>query len=264
MNVDDLFEVWAPRESLWSPWVKPVLFSFCGQSPERNLIPAVEIEPDYPWLHQPWHHTAMVIDLPGVDSVRLGMRFARAGFRPVPLFNAVPAATPRVGGFGCEVEATPMPVVEVGPIIRALIAATPQLKSLSLDPGASPVFLLDSRRREAKVLITPGMFDNRSISFPTDFPSANFLLAHGIKQAVIVQQSGDQPQSDLAHTLRAWQAGHLEILLKALDVDGDPIKCEVARPSRYRLWFYRALEMLGFQRNVLGGFGGVLPDPSAG
>src|SRR5262249_25610457 len=53
----------------------------------------------------------------------------------------------------------------------------------------------------------PDEFDNRSISFTTDFPSANFLAAHGIARVMLVQKSSAEPQPDLAHSLRRWQDG---------------------------------------------------------
>jgi len=48
----------------------------------------------------------------------------------------------------------------------------------------------------------PDEFDNRSVCFTTDFPSANFLSAQRVGGVVLVQQTGTRPQLDLAHVLR--------------------------------------------------------------
>jgi len=57
--------------------------------------------------------------------------------------------------------------------------------------------------------IEPDEFDNRSISFTSDFPSANFLASHGIQRVMLVQKNSFEPQSDLTHSLRRWQDGGL-------------------------------------------------------
>jgi hypothetical protein len=109
-----------------------------------------------------------------------------------------------------------------------------------------------------------GYFDNRSVSFVTDFPSATRLLSFGIKRALLVQRFKGQPQADLAHTLRAWQEAGIAIELKEMAQPGPPVPCVIARPSWFGAFWYRAMSALGLQRSELGGFGGVLPDPSAG
>ena len=42
---------------------------------------------------------AVVLDLPGAEGVRVGLELAARGYRPVPLYNAVPLPfTARVSG----------------------------------------------------------------------------------------------------------------------------------------------------------------------
>ena len=78
------------------------------------------------------------------------------------------------------------------------------------------------------------------------------------------QSTGDQPQPDLAHTLRRWQDGGIVIELKALDASGPPVPIEVRKPFGFGFLWHRALRMLGLRRHRLGGFGGFVPEPSAG
>ena len=85
----EIFEIWAPREAAWSQWASPVAFAYidCDKLGVR-AAPAtstgalnVAVAPG----------TAYVIDLPGAPAIRLAMRLARVGLRPVPVFNASPA-----------------------------------------------------------------------------------------------------------------------------------------------------------------------------
>jgi hypothetical protein len=156
-------------------------------------------------------------------------------------------------------------VVDVDPILWALAYAAPRMAALSLPAGAPPAFLLDADRRYGhEWLLAPGRFDNRSVSFPTDFPSANLLLNRGIRRAVLMQKAEKPPQPDLAHTLRRWQEAGIRIELKSPDTGGPPVAHMVAKPSSFRSLWQRMLIAVGLRRNPLGGFGGTLPDPSAG
>src|SRR5260370_26469102 len=110
----------------------------------------------------------------------------------------------------------------------------------------------------------PDEFDNRSISFATDFPSANFLASQGIQRVMLVQTSSAQPQSDLAHSLRRWQEGGLKLERLTLDPPSRPEPFEVARPSWYGAMFQRVLSSIGLRRSRGGGFGAWVPDSSAG
>lgn len=260
MTRENIFDIWAPRESRWSPWVKPVLFSFMSEMPFDTA--ASEPPPDWElsWLPPADGSTVLILDLPGAEAAASSIELARRGYRPVPLYNAIPWQP----GPAASLEMEPPPVVNAAPIVQTLRRITPLLATENLVFLAPPAFLMDANRRTGSRSVSPGCFDNRSVSFPTDFPSANFLLAHGLRRAVLVQRFLDQPQSDLAHTLRAWQDAGIAIELKLLEKVGAPQPIQVPTPSWFGRCFYRALEMIGFQRSVLGGFGGVLPEASSG
>src|SRR5207302_1742431 len=84
--------------------------------------------------------------------------------------------------------------VNVLPIISALRQGAEQLVQLNLPFNAPPAFLLDANRRGDGRKMQPDEFDNRSISFTTDFPSANFLGAHGTQRVMLVQRNSFEPQ----------------------------------------------------------------------
>ena len=156
-----------------------------------------------------------------------------------------------------------MAAVDVLPIISALRKGAEQLAQLNLPFDAPPAFLLDSNRQGWRKMI-PGEFDNRSVSFTTDFPSANFLAAQGIERVILVQKGKLEPQPDLAHTLRRWQDGGINLERLRLDLPSRPEAFEVAQPSWYGAMFQRALSSLGLRRSKTGGFGAWVPGSSAG
>jgi hypothetical protein len=176
----------------------------------------------------------------------------------VPLYNAVPGRLVSVGA------PDDIGLVDVWPILDALRRATALLRERAPAPDGPPAFLLDARRRYGSAAPAPGKFDNRSISLPTDFPSAVFLQSRGVRRVILVQREGVEPQEDLAHTLRAWQQAGLAIESASLSSGQPPAPVQVARPSRFRALGYRFLAMLSLTRHPLGGFGGTIPVPSAG
>jgi len=259
MTKEELFEVWAPTGCRWSPWVKPVLFA-CSPGEPAFHSPLVAAF-DATGLPSVEEQTALVIDLPGAEGIRVGIALAARGFRPVPLYNALPGpSAPTL----LPQTSSSSALVNVNAILGAIRAESAQLRALNLPLESPPAFLLDANRRGEGQLASPGRFDNRSISFTTDFPSATFLKANNIQRAVLVQSGRDLPQTDLAHTLRRWQEGGIQIALKRLDYPGEPQFIEILKPSAFGLLWQRALGALGLRRHGLGGFGGFVPTPSSG
>jgi hypothetical protein len=145
-----------------------------------------------------------------------------------------------------------------------LFRETERLAQQTLPTNAPPVFLLDANRHADGRTMLPDQFDNRSVCFTTDFPSANFLLAHGIERVLLVQQYRTYPLSDLAHVLRRWQDGGLVLERMRMDTPTAPERFEVSKPSWFGMIFQRALATFGFRRASSGGFGAWVPNPSAG
>ncbi|MFN7138848.1 MAG: hypothetical protein ACK4UN_05885 [Limisphaerales bacterium] len=256
MKPSDLFEMWAPPESIWSVWAKPVLFA------ELKIIHKPPTF-DLPWPEIQFNSTpgtAIVVDLPGVDSIDTGLALAAKGFRPVPLYNSScgPFDLPQ------DFRLSGASLVNMEPIQRKLVDNAERIAALHLPPTAPPVFLLDSNRK-GNLPPTPGKFDNRSVVFPQDFPSANFLLSHGIRQVLLLQKNGrNRPESDLAHVLLRWQEAGIQLFLfdSTVHLEAQPLK--VAKPSNFRALWHRALAMLGLRRNSAGGFGSLIPEMSEG
>jgi hypothetical protein len=259
MTKELIFDVWAPVGARWSRWVKPVLFACMDQPLATGLHEAPTW--DTSWAPPARENVALVVDLPSREGVDAALALAEQGYRPVPLYNALPLPLLVLDPVApIQAEAS----VEVRGIMVAILRGTERLNQLALSLDAPPAFLLDWNRHGAGSRTPAGSFDNRSVSFTTDFPSANFLLAHGVRRVLLVQPTRDTPQADLAHTLRHWQEAGVALELKRLDMPGAATPCDVPKPPWFGWIWQRALVALGLRRSVLGGFGDWVPEPSSG
>jgi hypothetical protein len=263
MNKEHIYDVWAPADGRWSPWVKPVLFACMPGSPPPRSLPTL-VDETLSWVPPVERKVAFVVDLPYEAGVIMGLKLAQRGYRPVPLYNALPKPTEADMNNLEWDDDDPLSVVDVEPIIWALWHGTGILSELSLLPDAPPAFLLDANRRTGWGKPSPGRFDNRSVSFTTDFPSALFLRTQGISRVILVSGVHGQPQPDLAHTLRRWQDGGISIELKCIESTGQPVPLTIERPLWFGEIWYRLLVAFGLKRNALGGYGGIIGNGSGG
>ncbi len=252
MNKQEIFAAWAPDDGPWSPWVKPVLFSQieaagarnvgCGRCEDRRGFCERSGPIDGGGRRSDWR----------AKGSRWGCVWLRSDISRVPLYNACPSPVGEAA------------IVEVRPIIAALEVGTSQLSAIELGRDARPALLLDAKRNPA-VRPDAGQFDNRSISLPTDFPSANLLLSRGIRRHSVGSNRFREPAADLAHTLRRWQDAGMEIFAVAIEKSElTPQRINVARPKTYRALWHNLLAKVGLRPSPLGGFGGVLPDAVGG
>ena len=255
LSKDEIYKIWAPSGGLWSPWVKPVLFSFTDAA--FNVPPTRSIVFRKEWVKQ-LGSTAFVVDLPEEAGILWGIRLAELGYRPVPLYNALPFA------IGDKLETAswrPTSTVHVEPILGALVRESTTLAKLELPLTAPPAFLLDSDRRMAKTDIVPGVFDNRSVCFITDFPSSAFLLEHGINNIVVVQET-TKFAPDLLPVLNGWQQAGIKMFRKLYQNLESPAAVLVQKPSFLSWIWLRLTVALGFHRGELGAFGQIVPASS--
>ncbi len=260
MNKDEIFAAWAPDASPWSRWAKPVMFAHIDLVRGSNELP--ETAENVDWSPLPTHKIALVLDLPGAESVRWGVALAGRGYLPVPLFNALPLPVSETSEG--NMSQTNVAAVDVFPTLNALKLGAERLRGLSIPADAPPAFLLDADRHGAKQGIDSKDFDNRSISFTSDFPSANFLAARGINRALLIQGERLEPQADLAHSLRRWQDGGVRLERMGLHPLTAPEPFEVARPPWYGAMFQRMLSSIGLRHAWGGGFGAWLPNSGGG
>lgn len=270
MTGRELFEVWAPRESIWSPWVSPALFA-------QIECPQTTQEADPLGAEPAWYEAvaspdaAVIVDLPGADSIRLALTLAERGYCPVPIINASPGPTraedfrhapPFVTYSGFPQSAV---ALDMSSLVKEICHGTPRLQGITLATDAPPAFILDALRLKGTKPLADDMFDNRWMVFPQDFPSARFLAEKGVRRVTVLQTEKAGPAEDLSHVLLRWQQAGIEILAKAVEDPGPPSAITVSRPSRFKALWYRALAIMGLRRNNVGGFGSFIPtSPGAG
>lgn len=258
MTPQELYALWAPDDSIWSPWVLPVPFAqlICAGAEHSTELPHFHLD----WAPKGKTDVALVIDLPGESAIHLGLALLGLGFRPVPVIDGSPEPGDSIVA-GLPKHGNPPTVsgvaVDMRGLLRALCQGAEWLRRASLAADAPPVFLLDAKRMESGAKDVETAYDNRWMAFPQDFPSGRFLRERGIRKVVLVHaRYSKQPQEDLAHVLLRWQESGIGIESKFAWNEEAPVALEVSRPSRYRAAWYRAIAALGLRRNAAGGFGG--------
>jgi len=256
VNAEELFRCWAPEESVWSRWAKPVGFlegAVAGTFPAAPSGGPDARPVDVSGVPGPDARVAIVVNLPGGAAVATGVALAHGGYRPIPLFNGVPNTA-----VGPDLPAA----VDTGALRRALRAHAGTVAGLGLLPDAPPAFLIDKYRLAGGAQPSPGTFDNRWVVLAQDFPSGVFLASHGIRGVLLLEPAG-WLDGDLAHVLRRWQEAGLP--LERLDpASPSRVPLDVPRPSRFRALLYRTGVLFGLRRNAAGGFGAKVPVPSQG
>ncbi len=256
LSKEDCYRAWAPPGARWSQWVKPVLFSFVGArlienstndagSKMRAVLPVSE-------------RSAYVLELRGPEGVYRGVELARHGYQPVPLYNALPFPISEVNKDPVERSKT---TVAVERILAALCEQAVALGLCNLAGDAPPAFLLDANRRKAFNQVSPGVFDNRSVCFTTDFPSAGTLSNNGIKRVILVRES-NKIEPDLLEVLLGWQQSGIDILAARISDSEPPTPIALRKPSIFQRLWYKMLVSFGTRRGELGAFGGIIPSSS--
>ena len=242
-----VFDLWAPEQGIWSPWVKPVAFT--ALTPAH--LSASKAEAPRPWdgpeLPDAGSSTAVVLELPAATSLRLGVALTRRGFRPIPLFNGVP----QDGGAFVPTDA----------LSRLLVTLADDVHDAALPFAAPPAFVLDADRMAGGRVPAPGQFDNRWMVFAQDFPSASFLKRQGL-QRVLVVQHGSAVADDLARVLAAFREQGMEVLVLRPDGEHRPEPAVLPKASWVKSVLFRAMVTLRMRRNSAGGFGARVPEPS--
>jgi hypothetical protein len=239
------FAIWAPDDVLWSEWAKPVAFVQPGMTIQGEPIPDSAL-PQLPSAID--GRSAIVVDLPAAEAVYAGLALAGRGFRPVPLFNGTSG---------------PSAIIDVHSITRALGSGAERLPPMTIAPDAAPAFLLDSRRSSPASSVRPGVYDNRWIVLPQDFPSSAMLASRGIRVATLIQRDGLSIRPDLAHVLRRWQDAGIEVRVIDLASGQIAANVDVPKPSHFKLAWYAAIALFGLRRSNVGGFGSMIPEQTS-
>ena len=192
MTGKEMYKIWASdMHGRWARFAKPALFVRAeGKLPVHESMGKMDVPTGVAKLIGP--ATAIIVDLPGRDSVKGGIALAKEGYRPVPMYNGIHESN--IGG--------QRQIVNNGPILDALAAGTGELQNASIRYDAPPVFLLDNNRNKP-VADTTNMYDNRWELELDDMPSADFMVTAGI-QNIVLWTAGAR-KNDLAAILDSYR-----------------------------------------------------------
>ncbi len=214
MNKKEIFKIWYDSSNKWCAWIKPV--SFVNLNYKYNEYMDFDFSNNkVEYIDKMKLDTAIIVDLAGKDSIVEGVKLAKLGFRPIPIYNGV---NPQLNASSTILNH----YIEVG-----LLKATDEIKKINFNKNASPVFLLDSSRVN-RYRISDNLFDNSWDVYSQDFPTSKFFLENGIYNIIVVSYKINK---DLEKVLFKFQQDGLNIYFTT----GSEIikKCSL-RKSKYK------------------------------
>lgn len=211
MTDKEIYRIWAPLGKRWSEWVRPVPFVEIHEHSKAYSLTLHDVPvPDL--SEDKFKDAAIIVDLPGAESVEAGLAYAKLGYRPIPLFN------------GTIEQSGARTTVDNQSVGMALVEGVKVVRELELKEEALPVFMLDSNRlHRHRIDVT--VFDNSWDIYAHDMPSADYFIKNNIHKIVVV---GDFIGRDLRKILYGFQKKKLEIWF-AKD-DNEPKKIKVRKP----------------------------------
>lgn len=212
----ETYKIWAPSDSIWSPWVRPVPFIAIDKDDTIHEYYDFTLN-EILYLNKLHKDTAIIIDEPGYDSIKEGIALAKLGYRPIPLFN------------GVNEQANSIATTNNHIIEPALVWGANILNTLDLDNDAPPVFLLDTNRLNRNKY-NLSVFDNSWDIYDQDLPTYNYFIKHGIKKIII---KGDKINSDINKILYKFPKDKIKIYF----TDGyeKPTEIKLKKPTRKEL-----------------------------
>lgn len=194
MTGKEIFQIWAPAGKKWVDWVRPVPFVGMKEYSKNYNFSNFTIQP-IEYLNENCTDAAIIVDLPGVESVKEGIALAKAGFRPIPIFN------------GTIEQQGARATVDNQAVGIALLWGAAELSKTDIREDALPAFLLDSNRLH-RFKMEDALFDNSWDVYPQDLPSVEYFLNRGIPKMIIISESLSK---DLKKILYDFQKKKIEI-----------------------------------------------------
>lgn len=195
MTGKEIYKIWAPVGKRWVDWVRPV--PFVGMTEYvTNYTVSNHVLPVFDFIDEKCEDAALIVDLPGVESVKAGISLAQAGYRPIPVYN------------GTIQQQGARATVDNQAVQAGLLWGATELCKQEIRDDALPAFLLDSNRMH-RFKMEISLFDNSWDLYPQDIPSAEYMLEQGIHKIVIV---GDKVSKDLKKILYKFQKKNIQIL----------------------------------------------------
>ena len=215
MTDREVFQIWAPLGAKWVDWVRPVPFIAINARNEVNRSINFAM-PTITYINKTLENTALILDLPGSDSIKEGLALAILGFRPIPLYN------------GTDEQQGAMALVDNQNIKNALIRGALELEKIDLSLNAPPVFLIDSNRTH-QYKMNVSVFDNSWDLYSQDMPSAEYFINNNINKIIV---RGETIKNDLVRILYDFQVKGIVIFFT--DGYDEPKVTTVPRPRKHK------------------------------
>lgn len=196
MTNKEAYKVWAPFGKKWTDWVRPVPFIAAeadvkGYHAGNLLIPRID------FVDEGWKQAAVIVDLPGDESVEIGLALAKLGYRPIPIYN------------GTIEQKNARATVDNQTVGAALLHGAELLEQMEIKDDAFPVFLLDKNRLN-RFKLDVSVFDNSWDVYPQDLPSADYFLQNGIQKIIVISNTLSR---DLKEIFRKFRKKDMQIHL---------------------------------------------------
>ena len=172
MTNKDIYKIWAPAHKKWVNWVRPVPFVAINNK-TKIFQPSNLVLPCLSHLDKNDTTTAIIVDLPGAQSVEAGILLAQHGYRPIPIYNGV-----------MEQEGA-RATTDNHSVLGALVWGSSILSNVELKDDAPPVFLTDTNRLD-EYKLDCSIFDNSWDVYPQDLPSEDYFLKNGITKILVI------------------------------------------------------------------------------
>ena len=195
MRGKEIYKIYAPNGAKWIDWVRPVPFVAIDTYNRKPIANFLDREAMFLKKYQ--QDTAIFIDLPGKESIELGIGLAHIGYRPIPVFN------------GTDEQQGSQATTNTYLIESYLINGSQKLKNIELKNDANPVFLLDSHRTN-RYRAKESIFDNSWDLYKQDIPSADYFKQNGITKIIVV---GDTIKRDLKKIFLKFQEKGIQIYI---------------------------------------------------
>lgn len=197
MTNKECYKIWAPIGKKWTDWVRPVPF-IAAKADVKGYHAGELSVPTIDFIDDKWKNAAVIVDLPGDESVEVGLALAKLGYRPIPIYN------------GTIEQKNARATVDNQTIGAALIWGAEVLKQIEIEDEALPVFLLDKNRLN-RLKLDASIFDNSWDVYPQDLPSADYFLKNGIKKIIVIS---DSLSKDLKEIFKKFKKKNIEICLE--------------------------------------------------
>jgi len=196
MNKKDIYQIWAPLANKWSRWVRPVPFFYC-EKPSTTYQTQITNLPFIPYQDKLDSTWAIIVDLPGISSIKQGLSLAKSGFIPIPVYN------------GTEGNENSRNTVDNQAIATCLYLNAKLRQSIQVPDNANPAFLMDENRLN-RFQANRSIFDNSWDIYHQDLPTGKYLFENGINKVLV---DSSKIHKDLRKILKEYKAHKIQIYL---------------------------------------------------